>query len=82
MSILGANTAKAKLVYNKRKETYNIVIAFNITERTESGAWKFPPQAKCDFVSGDFVYNTLEDDVRRITALAKEVLRTDNIVFV
>jgi len=82
MSISAANRAKARLIYNKNKETFCIVVAFNVTERTESGAWKFPPRPKCDFVSGDFVYESLEDDVKRITNYAKDLLRTDVIEFV
>lgn len=80
MSIRTANIAKARLVYNKTKETYRIVVAFNVTERTKNGTLKFPK--KPDFVSGDFVYDTLENDVNRIVSTAKEVLRTDNIEFV
>ena len=82
MSIQSANLAKARLIYDKNKETFCIIVAFNVTERTEKGAWKFPPRPKCDFVSGDFVYDSLEDDVRRITAYAKDLLRTDMIDFV
>ncbi len=80
MSIRTANIAKARLVYNKKKETYRIVFAFNVTERTDRGSLKFPK--KPDFVSGDFVYETLENDVNRIVETAKVVLRTDNIEFV
>jgi hypothetical protein len=74
--------AKAKLVYRKEKEVYRIVIAFNVSERTKKGDLKFPVEKKCDFVSGDISYESLEKDVNRIVAQAKEVLRTDNIVFV
>lgn len=82
MTITSANRAKARLIYNKNKETFSIIVAFNVTERTERGAWKFPPRPKCDFVSGDFVYDSLESDVRRITNYAKDLLRTDVIEFV
>lgn len=82
MSISAANIAKARLIYNKNKETFCIVVAFNVVERTENGKLKFPPRAKCDFVSGDFVYDSLEDDMRRITEYAKDLLRTDVIEFV
>lgn len=78
-----ANVAKAKLVYNKDKEVYTIVCAFNVTETNEkTGKLKFPVRKKCDFVSGDFVYATLQADKERIVAEAKKVLRTDTIVFV
>jgi len=82
MDILTASTAKAKLVYNKNKETYRIIVAFNVTERTERGALKFPPQPRCAFVSGDFVFETLQNDVNRVMQQAKEVLRTNNIEMV
>jgi hypothetical protein len=78
--IFVANIAKAKVVWNKNKETYTIKIAFNVTEKTEKGTWKFP--VKCDFVSGDFGYETFESDKQRIVNLAKEQLRTDLIEFV
>jgi len=81
-TIRTANVAKAKLVFNKQKETYTIVAAFNVTEQTDKGAWKFPTRAKCDFVSGEFVYETLQADKERVLELAKASLRTDCIEFV
>jgi hypothetical protein len=77
-----AQVAKAKLVYVKNKETYKIVVAFNVTEKTKNGTFKFPPQAKCNFVSGDISYETLQADTERVIATAKAQLRTNNIVFV
>ena len=77
-----AQVAKAKLVYVKNKETYKIIVAFNVTETNKNGQYKFPVQSKCNFVSGDIAYETLQKDTQRIIAQAKEVLRTDNIVFV
>ena len=77
-----ANTAKAKLVYNKDKEVYTIICAFNVTETNEKGTFKFPPRNKCDFVSGNFVWETVQADKLRIIAEAKRALRTDNIEFV
>ena len=79
-AIYVANIAKAKIVYNKNKETYVIKIAFNVTEKTEKGTLKFP--VKCDFVSGEFVYETLQQDKERIIAQAKKQLRTELIEFV
>ena len=79
-AVYTANIAKAKIVYNKNKETYTIKIAFNVTEKTEKGKLKFP--AKCDFVSGNFTYDTFESDKQRIIAQAKKQLRTDLIEFV
>lgn len=77
-----ANTAKAKIVYNKEKEVYTIICAFNVTEKTDKGAYKFPTRAKCDFVSGDFVWETIQKDKERIISTAKQTMRTDNIEFV
>lgn len=77
-----AQVAKAKLIYVKNKETYKVVIAFNVYERNKKGELKFPVQAKCNYVSGDIAYETLQKDLQRTIAHAKEVLRTDNIVFV
>jgi hypothetical protein len=74
--------ARAKLVYNKEREVYKIIAAFNVRERTEKGAYKFPQQKKCDFVSGEFVYETVQKDTLRIIAEMKLQLRTDNIEFV
>jgi hypothetical protein len=78
--IYAANIAKAKIVYNKNKGVYTIKIAFNVTEVTEKGTLKFP--TKCDFVSGNFPYETFESDKQRIIAQAKAQLRTDLIEFV
>ena len=77
-----ANTARAKLVYNKDKEVYTIIVAFNVTETNDKGTYKFPPRAKCDFVSGNFVWETVQADKERIISQAKKQLRTDNIEFV
>jgi hypothetical protein len=79
-AIYTANTAKAKIVYNKDKEVYTIKIAFNVTEQTKNGTFKFP--TKCDFVSGNFSYETFELDKQRIIAQAKQQLRTELIEFV
>jgi hypothetical protein len=71
---------RAKLVYNKNKEVYKIVAAFNVTEQTDKGAYKFP--IKKDFTSGEFVYETLEKDKQRIIAEMQKQCRTNNIEFV
>ncbi len=77
-----AQVAKAKLLYNKEKEVYKIIVAFNVTEKTKNGKFKFPTHKKCNYVSGDIVYETLQADVEKTIANAKAALRTDNIVFV
>jgi hypothetical protein len=83
--ILVANIARAKLVYYKNKDTYKIIIAFNVfPKENERGdiVYPFPTQAKCDYVSGDISYDTIENDKLRIIGQAKQQLRTDNIEFV
>jgi precorrin-2 methylase len=71
---------RAKLVYNKQKEVYKIIAAFNVTEQTDKGAYKFP--VKKDFTSGEFVYETLEKDKQRIIKEMQKQCRTANIEFV
>lgn len=71
---------RAKLVYNKEKEVYKIVAAFNVTEKTDKGAYKFP--VKKDFTSGEFIFETLQADKERIIKEMKRQCRTDNIEFV
>ena len=77
--------AKAKLVYNKQKELYKLVVAFNVhTKQKDNGdiVHLFPTQAKCAYVSGDISYETLQADKERIIAQAKKTMRTDNVEFV
>lgn len=81
-NIRTANIAKARILFNKTKETYTIVIAFNVTETNANGKLKFPPRAKCDFVSGEFVYESLQADRERILQVAHAQLRTNCIEFV
>jgi hypothetical protein len=81
--MLNNNTpAKAKLIYNKTKETYTVVVAFNVTQQTDRGTYVFPTRKKCAYVSGEFVYSTFTQDLKRILELAKSILRTDTIVIV
>ena len=84
-TVYTANTAKAKLVYVKNKETYKIVIAFNVHIKEKDNGdivHIFPTQKKCDYVSGDIIYEELQAELLRLTATAKKQLRTDNIEFV
>ena len=83
--ILSANTAKAKLIYVKNKETYKIVIAFNVHTKVKDNGdivHLFPTQAKCNYVSGDLAYETLQKDTQYVLSQARKQLRTDNIEFV
>ena len=83
MQSYGYNTlAKAKLVFYKEKNCYKVVIAFNVTQTDAKGRYIFPPQKKCDYVSGDINKKVLQKELLRVLALAKEILRTDNIEFV
>ena len=77
--------AKAKLVYNKQKELYKLVVAFNVHTKVKDNGdivHIFPTQAKCNYVSGDLAYETLQADTAFVIAQAKLQLRTDNIEFV
>jgi hypothetical protein len=77
--------ARAKLIYNKKLEVYKMIVAFNVHEQVnDSGdtVYNFPVQKKCDFVSGDIPYETLQQDKERIIALVQKQLRTNNIEFV
>lgn len=73
--------AKAKLVKNNKLNLYKLVVAFNVYETRKqfnSVVYKFPVQAKCDFVSGDIAI----EDVGFALAQAQKQLRTNNIVLV
>ena len=81
--------AKAKLVYNKKLQSYKLVVAFNAHKQfkkdkygNEKVVYAFPTQAKCAYVSGDIIYEELQAEVSRLTDVAKLQLRTDNIEFV
>ena len=81
--MLNNNTpAKAKVVYNKTKETYTVVVAFNVTQQTDRGTYIFPTRKKCAYISGEFVYSTFASDLKRVLALAKSILRTNAIELV
>ena len=77
--------AKAKLIYNKKRELYKVVVAFNVHVKVKDNGeivHLFPTQAKCAYVSGDINYEELQKEVARITETAKVQLRTNNIEFV
>ena len=80
-----ANVAKARILYNKDKETYKIIFAFNVYKtinKRDEEVFIFPQQKKCNYVSGDIMYETLQADKERIIATAKQYLRTDYVEFV
>jgi hypothetical protein len=73
---------RAKMVYIKKLDAYQIKFAFNVTETDSKGNFKFPVQSKCAFVSGHIPFKSLETDRPRVIAQAMSLLRTDNIEFV
>jgi hypothetical protein len=44
--------------------------------------YKFPVQAKFNYVSGDLLAENIQEEVQRTVAYAQQSLRTTNIVFV
>ena len=76
--------AYAKLVYNKKLNAYKMQIAFNVHKELvgTNYKFKFPVQAKCNYVSGDLLVENLQNEVQRTVASAQQSLRTTNIVFV
>ena len=77
--------AKAKLIYVKNKETYKVIIAFNVHKKVKDNGevvHVFPVQKQCAYVSGDLAYETLQKDVQRVVETAKKTLKTNNIQFV
>lgn len=74
--------ARAVVRYNKQRELYRVLVAFNVVERTEGGQWRFPQQSRCAFVSGDITFRDLKRDLPRILAQAQSRLRTDAIELV
>ena len=69
-------TAKAKLIKNKKLDTLRLVVAFNVYELTAKGAYKFPVQAKCAYVSGDLDAT----DVLNAIDAAKRAVRADIVL--
>jgi hypothetical protein len=68
--------ARAKLVKVKKTGLFKFVAAFNVTRRSEvTGKYIFPPEAKCDFVSGHISVT----DLPRIMQDAVAVLRSNRI---
>ena len=76
--------AYAKLVYNKKVKAYKLQIAFNVHKELvgTNYKYKFPVQAKCNYVSGDLLAENLEAELERTVAFAQRTLRTNNIVIV
>jgi hypothetical protein len=84
-NVYTANTAKAKIIYYKDKETYKIIFAFNVhVKQKDNGdiVHIFPTQKACNYVSGDISYEELQKDKLRIIEQAKKQMRTDYVEFV
>jgi hypothetical protein len=64
--------AKAKIVKNAKLKTLRLIVAFNVYETNDKGAYKFPTAKNCAYVSGDLqetdVLNALENAKRTIRA--------------
>jgi hypothetical protein len=76
--------AYAKLVYNKKLNSYKMQIAFNVHKKLvgEEVKYVFPVQKQCNYVSGDLLAENLHNEVERTVARAQQQLRTTKIVFV
>ena len=80
--------AKAKLVYNKRLQSYKLVVAFNAHKRivkkgtTEVVKYAFPTQAKCAYVSGDLLAKNLQAELANVMPNVYKTLRTNTVEFV
>lgn len=74
--------AKAKIMHNKKLNTFRIIAAFNVTQKNEKDQYIFPPQSKCNYVSSDINFPANEEQFQRIKAQMQFLLRTNNIMFV
>ena len=81
--------AKAKLVFNKKIQSYKLVVAFNVHKKiTEDKngntkiVYNFPVQSKCAYVSGDLPKSNIKNELARALKCASAVARTDNILIV
>ena len=77
--------AKAKLIYNKKRELYKVVVAFNVhTKIKDNGeiVHLFPTQAKCAYVSGDLLAENLQAELATVLPSVYKQLRTNSVEFV
>jgi len=70
--------AFARIVKSKLPKLVKLVIAFNVYERNAKGNLKFPTQNKCAYVSGDFNYSELQQQLKA----AEAKISSNNIKFV
>jgi len=80
--------AHAKLVFNKKLQSYKLVVAFNTHKTTvkrgttEEVKYLFPVQSKCAYVSGDLLAENLQEELAKVLPHAVNTIRSNNIVFV
>jgi hypothetical protein len=77
--------AKAKLVYNKKLQSYKLVVAFNAHKTIKPNGdvkYSFPTQAKCAYVSGDLLADNLQNELATVLPSVYKTLRTNSVEFV
>ena len=81
--------AKAKLVFNKKLQSYKLVVAFNAHKQfkkdkygNEKVVYAFPTQAKCAYVSGDLLADNLQNELATVLPTVYATLRTNSVEFV
>ena len=77
--------AKAKLVYNKKLQSYKLVVAFNAHKTIKPNGqikYAFPTQAKCAYVSGDLLAENLQAELATVLPSVYKQLRTNSVEFV
>jgi hypothetical protein len=77
--------AKAKLVYNKKLQSYKLVVAFNAHKTIKPNGdvkYAFPTQAKCAYVSGDLLADNLQNELATVLPSVYKTLRTNSVEFV
>jgi len=77
--------AKAKLVFNKKLQSYKLVVAFNAHKSIKADGsikYAFPTQAKCAYVSGDLLAENLQNEIANVMPNVYKALRTNSVEFV
>lgn len=77
--------AKAKLVFNKKLQSYKLVVAFNAHKTITAGGivkYAFPTQSKCAYVSGDLLAENLASELAKVLPSVYKTIRTNSVEFV
>ena len=77
--------AKAKLVFNKKLQSYKLVVAFNAHKRISPAGivkYAFPTQSKCAYVSGDLLAENLNAELAKVMPNVYKTIRTNSVEFV